>query len=199
MGKLVWTVTVELSLILCAALAGCATAAPINTPQPTHTSIPTPAPASTPTVPPTQTPVPTLTPTSSPTNTLMPTATSAATQSSTSALPLTLTVEELAGIWKTRDVYFTYVDFRPDGTLGMSGSFPGIKAGMYEVEGQFRVEGDLLSVSDNVCGDTIGVYRVASKAAGKLAFEQVKDECKPAEGFDGFSHRWLYGLLERMP
>ncbi len=194
MKRLVWILAITLGLVACVALAGCAAAVPTNTPQPTHTPTRTPAPTSTPTAPPTQTAVPTLTPTAAPTNTSVPTATPAATQPSTSTLPLTLTSQELVGFWKTGDTEPEWIEFKRDGTYATAPSLAKLKEGLIDNEGKFRVEGDLLSVTDGWCGNLVGVYRPESKAAGKLTFAKVQDDCITSPP------RWVgFSLLEREP
>ena len=192
MVKHAW-ILVGLSLVACVALVSCATSVPTGTPQPTNTPTPMPAPTSSPTVPPTQTPVPTLTPTAAPTSTLAPAATPAATQPSTSTQPLTLTVEELVGFWDSPE---GCIGFKPDGTwlVGYSPSF--IQAGNYDWEGKFRVEGDLLTLSDTVNCD-IGVYRLESKSEAKLTLARVKDDCETYWG----EPRWhaFASELQRLP
>jgi hypothetical protein len=199
MSKLVWIVVFVVSVVL----AGCAAPMPTNTPLPTSTPTWTPAPTSTPPPPPTQTPVPTLTPTPAPTRTLVPTPAPAATQPSTATLPLTLTAEELVGIWQAGDRW--YAELKRDGTWGLAAYPQFLKAAQYEVEGKFGVEGDLLTLSDTaLCEGAIGVYRLESKAEGKLTFALVKDDCKTSQEqaaiFYNFQ-RWaaFASLLERVP
>jgi len=171
MEKHAW-ILMGLSLVACMALAGCANAAPTDTPPPTRTSAPT----ATPTAPP---------------NTPAPTATPAAAQ------PLTLVVEDLVGIWRTGDSFYQWIELKADGTLAVSGSLPGLRAGMADMEGQFTVERDELSVKDNWCGDVVAVFRLESKAEGKLTFERVKDDCGYAP--DVMYSRWaVFSALERV-
>lgn len=98
-----------------------------------------------------------------------------ATVISTPTPELTLTVEELAGVWKDIDGYF---EFKPDGTFAYATTLDALKAGTLEAHGTFRVEGDEFSfVSDNICGDRIGVYLLQTKTENKLTLTAVKEEC----------------------
>ena len=163
MSKRVWIIVASV------VLAGCAAPMPTSTPLPTSTPTWTPAPTRTPLLPPTQTPVPTLTPTTTPTRTPAPTPAPSPTQPSTETLPLTLRAEELVGIWQAGHGW--YAEFKPDGTWTLGAKPQDLKAGLYDYEGKYSVERDLLSLSDTMmCPDVIGVYQLESKAEGKLTF-----------------------------
>ena len=89
-------------------------------------------------------------------------------------LPLTLTVEELVGFWKDVD---GYIEFKPDGTWAFATTLNALKAGTLYAQGTISVEGDELTILDDICGSLIGVYRLETKAENKLTFTQVKEEC----------------------
>ena len=88
---------------------------------------------------------------------------------------LTLTVEELVGYWKDVD---GYLEFKPDGTFGYATTLDALRAGNLEAFGKFKVEGDEFTfVSDNFCGDKIGIYRLIMKTENKMTFTLVQEEC----------------------
>ena len=89
-------------------------------------------------------------------------------------LSLTITVEELVGFWKDVD---GYIEFKPDGTWAFATTLDALKAGTLYVEGTFSVEGDEITILDDICGNRIGVYRLETKTENKLTFTQVKEEC----------------------
>jgi hypothetical protein len=88
--------------------------------------------------------------------------------------PLTITVEELVGSWKDVD---GYIEFKPDGTWAFATTLDALKAGTLYVEGTFRIEGNEITVLDDICGNRVGVYRLETKTENKLTFTQVKEEC----------------------
>jgi len=194
MRKLIWIAIVSV------VLAGCAAPAPTSTPLPTKAPTRTPAATSTPTPSPTQMPVPTLTPTTAPTQTPAPAPT--ATQPSAAIGPLTLTAEELVGIWKAGDE--GYIEVKGDGTWALAAYPMYLEAGKYDYEGKFSVERDRLSVSDTaICQDVAGEYQLESKTEDKLTFALVKDDCRTPDK-DDFStsfRRWAVftSPLERVP
>jgi hypothetical protein len=96
------------------------------------------------------------------------------TPATSTPLPLTLNVEELVGFWRDVD---GYIEFKPDGTWAFATTLNALKAGTLYVQGTFSIEGDELTILDDICGNKIGVYRLETKTEDKLTFTQVKEEC----------------------
>jgi hypothetical protein len=101
--------------------------------------------------------------------------------------------EELVGLWRGSDER-GYLRFSGDGTLVVGETLELLNSDSPGVYGQYRLEVDLLKVSDNIC-DKEGTYRVVAfeKQADGTVWMQlraVNDTCQGGERREVLAGTW---------